>query len=54
LAWLSLNPVDLFRAVNLPQQSGIRVPLIALALGMALWLVIPLGLSAWKLNRTDL
>jgi Cu-processing system permease protein len=54
LAWLALNPVDLFRAFNLPQQAGVRVPPMTLALGMILWLVVPFGLSAWKLNRTDL
>lgn len=54
LTWLALNPVDLFRAVNLPAQTGVRVPPMTLALGMILWLVIPFGASAWKLNRSDL
>ncbi|MFO1515089.1 MAG: ABC transporter permease [Verrucomicrobiota bacterium] len=54
LAWLALNPVDLFRAVNLPAQTGVRVPPMKLALGMILWLAIPFGASAWKLNRSDL
>lgn len=53
-AWLALNPVDLFRAVNLPEQTGVRVPPITLGLAVALWLVVPLGIGAWKLNRTDL
>lgn len=54
LAWLALNPVDLFRAVNLPAQTGVRVPPPTLALGMILWLAIPFGASAWKLHRSDL
>lgn len=54
LAWLALNPVDLLRAVNLPPHAGVRVPPMTLALGTILWLVIPFGLSAWKLSKTDL
>jgi len=54
LAWLALNPVDLFRALNLPEQTGVRVTPLTLALGAALWLVIPLAIGAWKLNKTDL
>ena len=54
LGWLALNPVDLFRAMNLPGEAGIRVPYLIWMLAAALWLAIPLGISFWKLNRTDL
>ena len=54
LSWLALNPVDLFRAMNLPGETGIRVPMLTWMLAATLWLAIPLGISVWKLNRTDL
>lgn len=53
-AWLALNPVDLFRLVNLPQQIGGRVSVSLVGSGILLWLLLPLGLSAWKFKRTDL
>jgi Cu-processing system permease protein len=52
--WLALNPVDVFRAVNLPSQLEIRVP-TWLTLGcFAGWLLSTLGASVWKLRRLDL
>jgi Cu-processing system permease protein len=54
LAWLGLNPVDLFRAMNLPGEAGIRIPMLTWMLAATLWLAIPMGISSWKLNRTDL
>lgn len=54
MAWLAMNPVDLFRAMNLPAQTGIRVSALTAALAVALWLAFPLGASAWRFNRTDL
>lgn len=53
-AWLALNPVDLFRALNLPPATApvISVPLVALA--VAAWLGLVAGLGAWRLRRLDL
>jgi len=54
MAWLAMNPVDSFRAMNLPAQTGIRVSALTAALAAALWLAFPLGASAWRFNRADL
>lgn len=54
IGWLAMNPVDLFRALNLPQQTGIRVPVLTTILAVACWLVITLGASLWRLRRADL
>lgn len=54
LGWLALNPVDLFRAINLPQQAGIHVPSLMLTLAAVLWLALPFAASAWRFNKTDL
>jgi Cu-processing system permease protein len=53
-AWLALNPVDLFRALNMPQRTDFSVPLPTTLLSAMLWLALPLGLSMWKLRRIDL
>ena len=54
LGWLAINPVDLFRAVNLSRQLEIHVPVVTTLLTVTLWLGGTLGLSYWKLRRTDL
>lgn len=54
LGWLALNPVDLFRAVNLSKQLDLHVPGLTILLTVTLWLGGTLGLSLWKLRRTDL
>jgi Cu-processing system permease protein len=54
LSWLAANPVDLFRALNLPRETGIQVSLFTTLLAAALWLALPLAASAWKLKRSDL
>lgn len=53
-AWLAINPVDLFRAVNLPESANVAVPPWLVALSLTCWLGGTLGLAAWKLRRTDL
>ncbi len=54
LGWLAVNPVDLFRALNLPRQTGIQVPALTLLLAVTGWLTLTLGASRWRLRRTDL
>lgn len=54
LGWLAANPVDLFRAMNLPKQTGVRVAPLTVVATVSGWLAITLGLGAWKLRRTDL
>jgi Cu-processing system permease protein len=54
LGWLASNPVDLFRAINLPNQLGARVAPTTVLLTIVIWLSGTLGLSLWKLQRTDL
>ncbi len=52
--WLLLNPVDLFRAINLPKLAGIAIPVPAATASILLWLFASLGLGAWKFHRIDL
>ena len=54
LGWIVIYPVDLFRAVNLSQQLGIHVTLLPTLAVVTLWLTATLGVSLWKLRRTDL
>ena len=54
LGWLAINPVDLFRAVNLSKQLGFPVPVLTTLAAVILWLGAVLGASLWKLHRTDL
>jgi Cu-processing system permease protein len=53
LGWLALNPVDVFRAINLPAQFEIRVPWTNIGLSIAGWLAFTLGAAAWKVRRSD-
>lgn len=53
-AWLALNPVDLFRAINLPKSANVAVPLWPATLSISVWLLFALGGASWKLRRTDL
>lgn len=54
LSWLALNPVDLFRALNLSNQLEAHVSPMTILLAISLWLAGTLGLSLWKFQRTDL
>lgn len=54
ILWLALNPIDVFRAVNLGNQTGLQLPR-ALALGSAaLWLGFAAALSLRKFRKIDL
>ncbi len=54
IGWLALNPVDLFRALNLPQQTNIRIPATGTMMAVLCWLTCTLGASLWRLRHTDL
>jgi ABC-type transport system involved in multi-copper enzyme maturation permease subunit len=54
IGWLALNPVDLFRALNLPEQIAVRVPALTTISTIAGWLLFTLGASLWRLRRADL
>ena len=54
LEWLALNPVDLFRAVNLAKQLDFQVPPLTSGLVLSLWLGATLGVSLWRVRRIDL
>jgi Cu-processing system permease protein len=54
MLWLALNPIDVFRAVNLGRQTGFQLP-HAVALGCAaLWFGLAATLSQRRFNRIDL
>jgi Cu-processing system permease protein len=52
--WLLLNPVDLFRTVNLPKDLAAPVPLLWAAASLLMWLAIPLLGAHYKLKHLDL
>ena len=54
IGWLAMNPVGLFRALHLPHQTGIRVPVPTRSRAVACWLMLTLGASLWRLRRADL
>jgi len=51
--WIMINPVDLFRTLNLPGPLAPRVPPVGAALSLGLWLVLALGGSGWRMRRMD-
>jgi Cu-processing system permease protein len=53
-AWLAMNPVDLFRAMNLPKSANVNVPAWLEALSITIWVGGVLLLASWKLHRIDL
>ncbi len=54
LGWLAINPIDLFRAVNVSDRLEFQVPVSTTLFAVTLWIAGTLGLSVWKLRRTDL
>jgi len=54
LSWLAINPVDLFRTVNLPRETGISLPVLSTIASLATWIALTLTASLWKFRRTDL
>ena len=52
--WMLVNPVDLFRAVNLSKQMNVYVPLPLILATVLGWVALSLALSVWKLRRIDL
>ena len=54
LGWVLINPVDLFRAVNLPKDLALTVPWTTATLTIFIWLTACLGAGIWKLKRLDL
>ncbi len=53
-AWLLVNPVDLFRAINLPRDLAPALPPAGILGSIVLWLMGCLSLGNWKLKRLDL
>jgi Cu-processing system permease protein len=53
LRWLLLNPIDLFRAVNLSQRMNTPMPGSFAAASILLWILGPVGLSWWRFRRMD-
>lgn len=55
LFWTLLaNPVDLFRAINLPATTEAQVPVSAIPLAFACWIAAALSAGFWRLRRLDL
>jgi Cu-processing system permease protein len=55
LFWALLaNPVDLFRAINLPTSTELQVPAILTSMAFVCWIALALGLGLWRLRRLDL
>jgi hypothetical protein len=54
MSWLWINPVDLFRAMNIGQHLKAPVPWWIAPLCGAAWIGASLWFGAWKLRRIDL
>lgn len=54
VTWLWLNPVDVFRVINLPSAISVPLPWSAAALSVLAWIALCLGAAAWRLERVDL
>lgn len=54
LGWLAINPIDLFRAINLSHRLAFHVPVITTLAAVVLWFSATLGVSAWRFRRIDL
>jgi hypothetical protein len=55
LFWtLVANPVDLFRAINLPATTEAVVPVVVVPVAFAAWIAAALGAGFWRLRRIDL
>jgi ABC-type transport system involved in multi-copper enzyme maturation permease subunit len=53
-AWLWLNPVDVFRVMNLPAGMTVPLPVSGAIALMFVWVLLALGGAAWRLDRIDL
>ncbi len=51
---LLANPVDLFRAINLPATAQAQVPFVLIPVAFACWIAASLGAGFWRLRRLDL
>jgi Cu-processing system permease protein len=54
MLWLGLNPVDVFRAVNLGAQAGLQLPYVVVAGSASIWLGMAAALSGFRFRRIDL
>lgn len=55
LLWsLLVNPVDLFRAINLPATTQAQVPTLVVPMAFACWIAAALSAGFWRLRRLDL
>jgi Cu-processing system permease protein len=54
LLTLLINPVDLFRAINLPSPAEMTVPALIIPFGFACWITAALYFGFWRLRRLDL
>lgn len=52
--WLWINPLDAFRALNLPRELAIHSGWAGLLLSGGAWLILSLTGAAWRLQRLDL
>ena len=53
-ALLAVNPVDLFRALNLPKETMPTLPLAAAVASLLFWAGGATTAALWRLNRLDL
>jgi hypothetical protein len=53
-SWVLLNPVDLFRAMNLPAVTGVPVPPGLAFAGAIAWMAGLWGFSLWNFRSKDL
>jgi Cu-processing system permease protein len=54
IKWLAVNPIDIFRAINLPSQFAVHAPWFVIIGCFAGWLLSTLAAGFWKLRGIDL
>jgi Cu-processing system permease protein len=53
-SWILLNPVDLFRATNLPPQPGLKISTATVLSITGLWVGGLLAFACWRFRSQDL
>ena len=52
--WIWLNPVDVFRVINLPSALTVPLPVMGTVSSAILWVLLSVGAAGWRLNIVDL
>jgi hypothetical protein len=54
ITWLFLNPVDVFRVINLPRSTQVSLPLTCALACATVWIALSLVVATMRFKRVDL